>query len=1087
MEQAVNWAYAADRTLERPYRDNLGALIHEPSFKDLLPADLFPSLLYVLKTGNLAAHGDPKRKPITRPMALLGLKHLHAFLQWFAISYGDPRPQTTLFDETAVPTDDRTEKTTEGLEQLQAELERIKKQLYKRFEENEALRAEVEAAKARNANTAHATSFKPDDATEAATRMFLIDVMLKEAGWDLTDERDREYEVTGMPNDTGLGYVDYVLWDADGTPLAVVEAKRSSESSEKGRQQAKLYADCMESMHGRRPVIFYTNGYQLYMWDDVQYPPRQLLGFYTRDELRWLIRQRDERKPVTEQKPNAQIVERHYQLEAIQRVAEAFEKNERRALLVMATGTGKTRTAIALVDVLMRAGWARRVLFLADRNALVKQAKDAFTAHLPSVSVSRFSGKKIDDKSRLVISTYPTILNAIDELRGDSSRAFSVAAFDLVIIDEAHRSIYKKYGSIFDYFDSLVIGLTATPKNEVDRNTYEFFRLEDDVPTAAYELSEAVNDGYLVPFKNMSVPIKFPREGIKYDDLTPEEKTEYEEKFYDEETEELPDFIESGKINEWVLNADTVDKVLQYLMENGQKVDDGDRLGKTIIFARSHRHAEFISERFDALYPDKKGSHLRVIDNQIKYAQDLIDNFGIKDKDPIIAVSVDMLDTGIDVPEILNLVFFKIVRSKAKFWQMIGRGTRLCADLFGPGEDKKEFLILDFCENFEFFGETPEGIIASSQQSLSERIFNRRLTLSQLLRGGDYQDDGHKVLRSEILDTLHAEVATIHSIRSDTIAVKKQLQYFHGFADRGTWNQLSEIQVADLREHIGPLTFSDGKDETARRFDLLALNLAISIIETTPAQSRLQNQVIAVADYLYAHSMNIPAVSAKRASIFKIRQDEFWTNVRPVAVEWIRKELRDLVRYIEAAVRNRVVRTHFTDTLEQAAEGPDLTLGAFDKAKYREKVSQFFREHSDLLVINKIRMNEPITTAELNQLEKLLKQAQLGRFEDVRKVFGNDLPLGLLIRSIVGLDTRAAKEAFSSFLRKHPSLSADQMHFINRLIDHLSHNGYVDGEMLVDVPYTEFHPQGILGVFPDEDAMEIKAVLDEIKSRAEVG
>ena len=1086
MEQAVNWAYAADSGLERPYRDNLAALIHEQSFKELLPPGLFPSLLYILKSGNIAAHGDPRRKPISRPMALTAVKHLHSFLQWFAISYGDPRPQTHLFDESAVPTEERSEKSSERLEQLQEELEETKKRLRRHYEENQELREEVERVRRRNEESVDSTSFHPDTATEAETRTFLIDIMLAEAGWKLDKPEDREYEVRGMPNNEGVGYVDYMLWDSDGSPLAVVEAKRTSEAPEKGRQQARLYADCIEQMHRRRPVIFYTNGYELYLWDDTQYPPRELLGFYTQDELRRLIRQRDERKPITTERIDPKIVERHYQIEAITRVAEAFEKKLRRALLVMATGTGKTRTGIALVDLMMRAGWVKRVLFLADRNALVKQAKNAFTAHLPSASVTSYTKTEADDQSRIVVATYPSILNAIDETRG-GKRPFSVGTFDLIIIDEAHRSIYKKYGAIFDYFDGLILGLTATPKNEVDRNTYHFFELEDELPTAAYELSEAVNDGYLVPFKNLSVPIKFPREGITYDELTEEEKLEYEEKFYDEESENLPEFIESNKINQWVFNEDTVDRVLQFLMERGLKVGGGDRLGKTIIFARNHRHAQFISERFDALYPDKKGKYLSVIDNQVKYAQTLIDEFSVKGGDPTVAVSVDMLDTGIDVPEILNLVFFKIVRSKAKFWQMIGRGTRLCPDLFSTGEDKKEFLILDFCGNFEFFGENPEGMVNPPQRSLTERIFNRRLTLSQLLRHGDYQDEEHKTLRSELLDILHAETRRIRDVRGETISVRKERRYLDSYSDRAAWEQLGELGVQAIRDHIAPLTFAEDDDEIARRFDLLALNLAIAMIEKTPAETRYREQIIAVADYLYNNSMNIPAVSAKKETIVSVRQDEYWADARPKDGDWIRRELRDLVRFIESKERYKVVRTDFQDELGEAVEGPDITEGAFDLPKFREKIETFIRTHQDQLVINKIRFNEPITSKELHQLEELLLRAHEGSIDQIRQAFGSDQPLALLVRRIVGLDTRAAKEAFGEFLQKHPSLTADQMHFINKLIDHLTRYGYVDPAQLVDVPYTQFHDQGVFGLFPEEDVMEIKNVLDEIRHRAEVG
>src|SRR4029077_12468190 len=496
---------------------------------------------------------------------------------------------------------------------------------------------------------------------------------------------------TGMPTKDGRGYVDYVLWGDDGKPLGLVEAKKTRKDARVGQQQAKLYADCLEKQFGQRPVIFYSNGYEHWLWDDAQYPPRPVQGFYKKAELELLIQRRTTRSPLSEGKINEAIVERYYQTRAIRRIGEAFEKDrDRKTLVVMATGAGKTRTVIALADLLMRCNWAKRVLFLADRVALVNQAVNAFKKHLPEASPVNLVTEK-DSEGRVFVSTYATMMGLIDETR-DGQRRFGVGHFDLIIIDEAHRSVFQKYRAIFDYFDSLLAGLTATPKDEVDRNTYKLFDLEDGVPTDAYGLEEAVRDGFLVPPKAVSVPLKFQREGIKYDELTDEEQDRWDAIEWDDDGN-IPRTVEPEALNRWLFNKDTADKVLEHLMTRGMKVADGDRLGKTIVFAKNHDHAQFIADRFDKNFPQYKGSFARVIDFQVEYAQSLIDAFSAETKSPHIAISVDMLDTGIDIPEIVNLVFFKMVRSKTKFWQMVGRGTRLRPDLFGLGRHKKCFYI----------------------------------------------------------------------------------------------------------------------------------------------------------------------------------------------------------------------------------------------------------------------------------------------------------------------------------------------------------------------------------------------------------
>ena len=532
-----------------------------------------------------------------------------------------------------------------------------------------------------------------------------------------------------MPNNEGVGFVDYVLWGDDGLPLAVVEAKRTKRDAREGQQQAKLYADCLEQEFGRRPVIFYSNGYDHWLWDDVRYPPRAVQGFLKKDELELAIQRRQTRLTLDGARIDGAIVERYYQTRAIRRIAEAFEKdNERKALLVMATGSGKTRTVIALVELLMRRNWVKRVLFLADRIALVRQATNEFKKLLPRSSPVNLVTEG-DTDVRVYVCTYPTMMGLIDDT-DDEQRRFGVGHFDIVIIDEAHRSVYQKYGAIFEYFDSYLVGLTATPKEEIDHNTYRLFDVEDGVPTDAYTLQQAVDDKFLVPPKAVSVPLKFPRAGIKYEDLSEEEKDRWDETEWSEDGV-VPDEVDAGALNSWLFNEDTVDKALAHLMTHGQTVAGGDRLGKTIIFAKNHEHAVFIEARFNKNYPHLKGEFARLIDFSVEYAQSLIDDFSNAQKVPHIAISVDMLDTGIDVPEIVNLVFFKLVHSKTKFWQMIGRGTRLCPDLFGPGQHKEFFYIFDFLGNLEFFSQNPEMTEGRAGESLTKRLFVQRLELAR--------------------------------------------------------------------------------------------------------------------------------------------------------------------------------------------------------------------------------------------------------------------------------------------------------------------------------------------------------------------
>jgi type I restriction enzyme R subunit len=1096
LELAVAWAYKHDAALRLPYQDNLSALIHEPSFRLAAGEAVFNKARVINTLGNRAVHGH-NAMPTADALAAVG--ELFHVCYWLARTYArDSRPAPNLaFDPVALP---RTavipKQTAEQLAQLEVALRERDEKLAVLLADRTALDAELASLRALVAEAKKAAAAQPDthNYLEAETRDYFIDLLLKEAGWPLADARDREFEVAGMPNTHEKGFVDYVLWGDDGKPLGLVEAKRTRRDPRAGQQQAKLYADCLERLFGRRPVIFYSNGYEHWIWDDTSYPARRVQGFYKKAELELLIQRRATRKPLASAEINGAIVERYYQTRAIRRIAESFEcDRDRKALLVMATGAGKTRTVIALCDLLMRANWAKRVLFLADRVALVKQAENAFKRHLPDSSPVNLVTDR-DGEGRVFVSTYPTMMGLIDEA-ADGQRRFGAGHFDLVIIDEAHRSVFQKYRAIFDYFDSLLVGLTATPKDEIDRNTYSLFDLETGVPTDAYSLEEAVRDGFLVPPKAVSVPLKFQREGIKYDELSEDEKDQWDALEWDEDGA-VPDRIEAGAINQWLFNKDTVDKVLAHLMTRGLTVAGGDRLGKTILFAKNQAHAEFIAERFNANYPHYRGEFARAITFKTEYAQNLIEAFSTKERSPHIAISVDMLDTGIDIPEVVNLVFFKLVRSKTKFWQMLGRGTRLCPDLFEPGQDKDGFQLFDYCGNLEFFSQNPEMTEGSAGDTLGKRLFVKRLELVEALDqrvgaagspaaaataiapfGDPTSETG---VRGALAESLHREVAAMNL---DNFLVRPQRRLVERYAKAEAWHSLARASIVELAQGVAGLPAElDPESEEAKRFDLLILNLQLGLLRSAPGFERLRDQVKAIAALLEEKSA-IPMVRAQMALIQEVQTDEWWVNVTVPMLELVRRRLRDLAKLIEKQKR-RVVFADFEDEMgpEERVELPGLAAG-WDFEKFRAKAQVFLREHQDHAAIAKLRMNRPLTTTDLAELERMLVESGVGGPEQIDRAKQESHGLGLFVRSLVGLDRGAAKEALAGFL-SGKALGANQIEFVNLIVDHLTEHGVMPAALLYESPFTDITPRGPDGLFASGEVDELIATLLRVRATA---
>jgi type I restriction enzyme R subunit len=1095
LELAVAWAYKHDASLKIPYQDNLSALIHEPSFKQVAGEAVFSKARVIVTLGNRAVHSH---RAIPADDAVAAVKELFHVAYWLARTYSRlARPDPGLsFNTQALPKPGPSARqSAEALQKLQTDLRDRDEKLATLLADRTALDDELKRLRAEVAAAKKAAAAQPDthDYSEAQTRDYFIDLLLKEAGWPLDQPRDREFEIEGMPNRQHKGFVDYVLWGDDGKPLALVEAKRTRRDPRAGEQQAKLYADCLEKQFGQRPVIFYSNGYDHWLWDDVGYPPRAVQGFYKKAELELLIQRRTSRKPLAGAEIDGKIVERAYQHRAIRRITEAFEQDrDRKALLVMATGAGKTRTVIALCDLLMRCNWAKRVLFLADRVALVNQAVNVFKQQLPDSSPVNLVTEK-DTQGRVYVSTYPTMMGLIDETR-DGQRRFGVGHFDLVIIDEAHRSVFQKYRAIFEYFDSLLVGLTATPKDEVDRNTYGLFDLEDGVPTDAYSLDEAVRDKFLVPPRAVSVPLKFQREGIKYDELSEDDKDQWDALEWDDEGT-VPDRVEAAAVNKWLFNVDTVDKVLAHVMTRGLTVAGGDRLGKTIVFAKNQAHADFIAERFNANYPHFKGEFARVITFKTEYAQTLIDAFSNKDKAPHIAISVDMLDTGIDVPEVVNLVFFKLVRSKTKFWQMLGRGTRLCRDLYGPGQHKEFFCVFDYCQNLEYFSQNPATTDGAAGESLGKRLFKTRLELIGALDDklaadgiGDlsgmpeaYEDPTSVIeVRKAVGAGLHEEVAAMNL---DNFVVRPHRRTVEKYAQRPAWMKLPREALTELATEVAGLPSEiEGDHEEAKRFDLLLLKLELALLRSEPSFERLRDQVKEIAGLL-EEKASIPMVRDQLPLIHDVQSDEWWQDVTTPLLEKVRRRLRALVRLIDKAKR-KIVYTDFEDEMggESVVALPGLSESK-DFAKFRAKAQAFLRAHQDHVAIRKLRTNKPLTAVDLAELERMLAESGVGTADDIGRAKAESAGLGVFVRSLVGLDREAAKAAFAGFL-SGKKLGGNQIDFVNLIVDHLTEHGVMDPGLLYESPFTDLAPKGPSGLFSSAQVVELMTVLTRIKDSA---
>ena len=1062
-----------DLQLSNPDQPTLVDLLQNPAFLAVTPKVVLHKLHALRVHGNKAAHGE-RSKPAT---ALWLLREAYDLARWLYVRYGDGKAQgIPAFRPPSPPRADKAGERHQILVRLAAQEVRMES-LLREFEttRQKATTAEKKAGELEALATKAAVVANELEFDEATTRTRLIDNLLASVGWDIvageagTKDVGKEIEIGDQPTDSGIGYADYVLWDDNGNPLAVIEAKKTSVDPERGRHQAKLYADGLEKAYGHRPVIFYTNGFDIWIWDDAQdFPPRKLYGFYSKDSLQHLANyQRAERRSLDTIEINDAIVDRLYQIEAIKRVSEHFTNKHRKALIVQATGTGKTRVAIALTDLLIRAGWVKRVLFLCDRRELRKQAKNAFDDFLLEPIRVITSRVKSSASERVFLATYPAMQKVF--------QSFDAGFFDLIIADESHRSIYNVYGDIFHYFDCHQIGLTATPVDFVTRSTFRLFDCKDQLPTANYDLEQAVDDGYLTPFEVFEHTTQFLREGIKLDTLTKEQIEQLEEQGEDPAQYDFS----SQQVDKAIYNKDTNRAILRNLMENGLRDATGQLPGKSIIFARNHQHAVLLSQLFDEMYPQFGGKFCQVIDNYDPRAEQSIDDFkgeGLND-DLTIAISVDMLDTGIDVPEILNLAFAKPVKSPVKFWQMIGRGTRVCPDLFGPGREKTMFRIFDHWANFERFemGYRPAEPIQG--KSVMQLVFEERLTLAE------------KALKNSEIRVFERAIgliaADIAALPEESIAVREKWKEKRTLAQPGTLKAFVPATVARLRQEIAPLMqwrnirgLSD-----AYALDLLMARMQNAVLR---ASGELGDLKIQLMDRLAALQMHLNPVREKAEVIQRVKSDEFWNGITVEVLEEVRLPLREIMHHRQHG-GGQAPLPKIVDITEESSglqyNRRSASLSSVDMKAYQQIVEAEIKRHFETNpTLKKIRAGEPVSEADLEALVSLvLTQSPNASREVLAEFFSATAePLQFAIRTIIGVDPKVVEARFSDFARKHPKLTAKQTRFLALLQNHIARYGSIAVERLYDMPFTVVDSDGLDGVFEHED--EVQDLLEVVRA-----
>ena len=1062
-----------DLHLPKPDQPTFVDLLKNPAFSAITPKVVLDKLHTLRIHGNKAAHGE-QIKPRS---ALWLLKEAHDLARWLYVRYGDVKAKDIpAFRQPSPPQGEQAHERRQVLEKLAAQevqMESLLQELETTRQKATAAEqeaGELEALAAKAATTANELEFD-----EATTRTRLIDSLLASSGWDVaagedsTEEVGKEVEVGDQPTDSGVGYADYVLWDDNGNPLAVIEAKKTSVDPERGRHQAKLYADGLEKAHGHRPVIFYTSGFDIWIWDDAQgFPPRKLYGFYSKDSLQHLANyQRAARKPLDTIEINDAIIDRLYQIEAIKRVSERFANKHRKALIVQATGTGKTRVAIALTDLLIRAGWVKRVLFICDRRELRKQAKNAFNDFLSEPIRIITSRVKSNASERIFLATYPAMQKVF--------QSFDPGFFDLIIADESHRSIYNVYGDIFHYFDCHQMGLTATPVDFVTRSTFRLFDCEGQLPTANYDLEQAVNDGYVTPFEVFEHTTQFLREGINFDTLTKEQIEQLEK-----QGEDLAQYdFSSEQVDKAIYNKDTNRAILRNLMGNGLRDETGQLPGKSIIFARNHQHAILLRQLFDDMYPQYGGRFCQVIDNYDPRAEQLIDDFKGEgtNNDLTIAISVDMLDTGIDIPELLNLAFAKPVKSPVKFWQMIGRGTRLCSDLFGPGQDKSVFRIFDHWGNFERFETDYRPADPVQGKSLMQIVFEERLTLAETAL-----QKSKIAVFEKVIDLIAAD---IEALPEESIAVREKWKEKRTLSQQGTLRIFAPATVARLRQEIAPLM---QWRNIRGRSDAHALDLLIARMQNAVLRGsgQLVDLKIELMDRLAALQMHLNPVREKAEVIKRAKSDEFWNGVTVQALEEIRLPLHEIMHHRQHG-GGRALPPKIVDITEDTSglqyNRRPASLKSVDMKAYKRIIEAELKKHFKTNpTLKKIRAGGSVSESDLEALVSLILTQSPNTSREVLAEFFSATaePLQFEIRTIIGMDPNAVEAKFSDFARKHPKLTAKQTCFLALLQNHIARYGSITVERLYDAPFTVVDADGLDGVFEDEN--EVNDLLEIVRA-----
>ncbi|MGF6905906.1 DEAD/DEAH box helicase family protein [Fusobacterium sp. PH5-44] len=1088
LELAVRWVYSVENISSRDKYKTLEEFISDPLFVSLVDKKVYLKLPYIIKLWKYTLESDDN---LTKDDGVLALSILFEFVTWIDYTYGLEYFPRELKEED-IPVDIITSINEEMALENRSILQKNREEIKKFQDQVTSVGQYFVSKKVTNRET---RKFVPNDFDTMSVREYYIDLDLKFAGWDLEIDVKKgiQYTIGNMVDGKEKIAIDYVLLGKDGLPLAIIEGKYSLEDFEYGRKRALKYAAHIGNDMRRIPVVFLLHGGNYYYLENLNSTPRMISGIFNIEDLHRIRNQVKSKKNLVTVSADPRITNYTYQIEAAKAVIHDIGENKRKSIVFISSGLGKTRILAGVIDLMSRANYISSVLYLTGRKTNLKYVKKMLKNLIVGMSVGEYS-EELDENTRLVISTTESIMKEIGNISGSGEKYFSPGQFDLIVVDEVYRNTVVAYKKIFDYFDSLVVGISPLPQSDIDSKISEFFNLKQDENSYIYHYEEALQkEKIIVPYNVVNIPNRLFENEMFYDQLSTENKNHCEETYTDDKSKML-NWVPSVMNNNYLMSVHTIDLALEDIMKVGIISSKDECIGKTILFAQNKNHAELILQRFRMKFTEFASDFAK-----IAYCDDnnAVDDFVDPEKKVNLLIDVGFATAGLDLPEVVNVVLFKKIYSKYEFYQMVNIGNRSCKNITlvdskeGLYIGKKRYYVFDYLGNFDFFNEEKNHTDGLEIKNVSEEIFSRCVEIVYSIQKESLIDRESHNFSEKIINFL---IEQVKKAGKEFDNVHFQLSNIERYYRKNTYfPALKEEDKKILITQVAPLIEIDGSDEHALQFDNFMYGLILAQLEGTAFVIKAKRQLVNICNMLKKNE-HIDPIRKEKEFIEYYGSRKFLDNSTIVDLENLRMKIRTLMKYVfeiisETADENTQKTTlekmetdlnaSNEDVLEEMEKEIEKDDGVDNIREYKEKVTRWIKSKLLLSAIYKLRNNMPLLPQDYKDLEKAFTKT-LGTKKEYESAYGN-LPYGLLVRETIPLERESVKVAFFN-VNTDKTLNEEQKAFISKMMEYIINHGYMDELKLVNGEIEGFDK--FEDIFDNEREKKIIKILREIKGNA---